>query len=161
MSKIQSLISLAVGAAGGMLVSKYKTYEPKLEVLGEEKDKYYQYYQLLNRWLVCKQEGRSLASYFEKKKYESIAIYGMGPLGERLFDELRGTSIKVLYGIDKTTDGTPRKGLRMVRPEEEFEDVDCIVVSPFLDYSPIEDLLYGKIHGDILALDEVIDGFGN
>lgn len=160
MSKIKSLISFTVGAAGGLLVSKYRTYEPRLEALEQEKGKYYRYYQLLNQWLVYRQQGRSAAEYLEKKGYRSAAIYGMGLLGERLFDDLRGSAVEVRYGIDQMSDGTPRNGLKMINLEGAFEEVDCIVISPFLDYSPIEELLYGKIQGDILALDEVIDGLG-
>lgn len=158
MGKGKSVLALAAGAIGGTLITKYKTYEPKMERLEDEKDKYYQYYQVLNQWLSYKQEGKSLVKFFERKGYHTIAIYGMGLLGERMFDELKETAVKVQYGIDKMSDGTPQKGLPMINPGAEFEEVDCIVVSPFLDYVSIEDELYGKIQGDILGLDEVVYG---
>lgn len=158
MGKGKSVLALAAGAIGGTLITKYKTYEPKMEKLEDEKDKYYQYYQVLNQWLSYKQEGRSLAKFFEKRGYHTVAIYGMGPLGERMFDELRGTGITVVYGIDKNSDGVSPKGIPVISLNAEFEEVDCIVVSPFLDYASIEDELYGKIQGDIISLDEVVYG---
>lgn len=56
---------------------------------------------ILNRWLRARQEGKSLEAYFQKNKITSIAIYGMGFLGERLADELKPTAVEVLYAVDK------------------------------------------------------------
>ena len=60
-----------------------------------------EFYRVLVQWLIHKQEGKNLSEYFERNEYKTIAIYGMKELGERLYNELKDTNIKVAYAIDK------------------------------------------------------------
>ena len=101
-------------------------------------------YNTLNQWLKLRQEGRSLVEYFEKNEYKTVAIYGMKELGERLYDELSGSNIEVLYAIDKRADRI-YANVDIVTPEEElFDDIEEVLASK-VDYPiiSIEDVVYG------------------
>ena len=56
---------------------------------------------MLNQWLTIRQEGGSLSEYFDKNDFVKIAVYGLGEMGSRLIDELKGTKTEIVYGIDK------------------------------------------------------------
>ena len=58
-------------------------------------------YQLLNHWLEVKNEGKSLAGYFLEMGYSRIAIYGMAELANRLTEDLAGSGVEIVYGIDR------------------------------------------------------------
>lgn len=59
---------------------------------------------IFNQWLYLRQKGKQLYLFFEDNQIENIAIYGMGALGERLYDELKDSSISVRYAIDRIAD---------------------------------------------------------
>lgn len=46
------------------------------------------HYQLLNHWIEIKLEGKSVASYFEDRGINHIAIYGMADLANRLLEDI-------------------------------------------------------------------------
>ena len=52
-------------------------------------------------WITINQYGYSVKRYLEAKGYHTVAIYGMGRLGERLYDELKDSKINVCYAIDR------------------------------------------------------------
>lgn len=57
--------------------------------------------QLLDEFLEIKQAGKSLDLYFKENNYKKVAIYGLGYLGKRLYDELKVSGIGIEYIVDK------------------------------------------------------------
>lgn len=83
---------------------------------------------LLLRWSEMNQKGLSFETYFKARGIEKIAIYGMGELGRRLYDELENSGIRVSHILDRNPgnmksilDFTPLDGQKM--------QVDMIVVT--------------------------------
>ena len=62
----------------------------------EMSDKHLALFLMMNQWVKVKQEGKNLASYFEKNGYKKIAIYGMSYAGETLLEELKDSEINVV-----------------------------------------------------------------
>ena len=58
-------------------------------------------YYVTLEWLALKIRKKSLAEYLLERDIHSVAIYGMGYLGELLWEDLKDTSISVAYGIDR------------------------------------------------------------
>lgn len=152
---LAGFLGFALGAAGataGMNYLKDKQVQQK----NEKVDKFKGYYNLLNQWLILKQEGKNLSAYFEKNNYKTIAIYGMGEMGNRLYDELKGTGIEVKYAVDKNA-ATTYSELDVVDPEEvEFEKVDCIVVTATFAFDEIEETLDALVDFPIVSLEDVV-----
>ena len=131
-SVLATILGAAVGATAVGTISG-KTIDEKATKV----EKFKNYYNMLNQWLVLKQEGKNLSSFFESNEYKTIAIYGMGEMGNRLYDELKNTNIEIKYAIDKNADSTYTE-LEVIDPEDSYEDVDVIVVTATFAFEDIE-----------------------
>ena len=147
---LSTLIGAAAGAAGsGYFGSK------QVEQKAEKIDKFKGYYNMLNQWLILKQEGKSLADFFKSNGYMSIAIYGMGEMGNRLYSELKDTEIEVKYAVDKNASSTYSE-LDVIDMEDDFEKVDVMVVTATFAYDEIEKELEAKVDFPIISLEDVV-----
>lgn len=134
-------VGIIAGAIGGISYARHKAAGREWE----EKEKYKMYYQLAKRWLDNKNEGKDIGQFFKDNGIKTIAIYGLGTLGELFYEDIKKTDIKVLYFIDKNAEGLYRK-------EDEPEVVaisdvcrkempDAIVITPVYDYNDIDNEL--------------------
>lgn len=151
---IVSVLSALIGAAiGAGVVGK---------VISEEKDKvrsisdkHLALFLMMNQWVKVKQEGKSLAAYFEKKQYKKIAVYGMSYAGETLIDELQGTGVTVAYGIDKKVDAI-YADVDILSVEDMLADVDAVVVTAITFFDEIKETLSVKMDCPIISLEDVL-----
>jgi hypothetical protein len=118
-------------------------------------DKHLALYKMMNQWVRVKQEGKNLASYFENNGYRNIAVYGMSFAGETLLDELKGTDIKVAYGIDKNADSI-YADVDVVSMDDDFKEVDAIVVTAITFFDEIEEELSEKVDCPIISLEDIL-----
>ena len=65
-----------------------------------------------------------------------IAIYGCGAFSRHLIAELNKTNIEVLYMVDKR-EMESFENIKVVSPDNIADDVDLIIVTPFLEYTEI------------------------
>lgn len=119
-------------------------------------EKYYRYYQLLNKWMHIRDEKRDVSSYFYNHKLEHIAIYGVGGMGQHLISELCESNIKVEYVIDMD------KSIRFLKMkckgiDDDLEEVDAIIITPTVYYDEIREKLRKKVKCPIISLEEVIE----
>lgn len=126
------------------------------EDLSFYEDKYYRYYQLLNKWMHIRNQNRNVEDYFIKKKFYKIAVYGIGGMGRHLLDELNDSAIEIMYTIDQD------KSLSYLEVENksldnELLEVDAIIVTPIFYFSEIRKKLKEKIKCPIISLEEVIE----
>ena len=118
-------------------------------------NKFKEYYNLSNRWLSLKMNGRALNEYFKKNHYKKIAIYGVGELGKRLVEEMVGTSIEITYALDKDAGGDIL-GIPVLDCEDDLNEVDVIVVTPIFDFDSICEKLGKHTNMKIISLTDVI-----
>lgn len=146
-----ALLGAVAGAAGAGYVGSKQVSKKTVKV-----DKFKGYYNMLNQWLILKQEGKNLSEYFVTNGYKTIAIYGMGEMGNRLYDELKGSGITVKYAIDKNAASTYSE-LDVIDPDvAEFEAVDAIVVTATFAFDEIEEMLSEKVDFPIVSLEDVV-----
>lgn len=151
---ISTIVSGALGAAVGGVAIGRKCNQTMNEAKNK-KMKMDSYYFLFNQWLIVRQQGKTLAEYFEKNNYKTVAIYGMKEFGERLYDELKNTDITVKYIIDKNADSI-WTDVKVVIPEEELEPVDVIVVTATFYFDEIEEMLFDKVECPVISLEDVL-----
>lgn len=97
---------------------------------------------------------------FKENNYLNIAIYGMGYIGECLYDELKGSGIQVKYGIDRTA--RDFKGeLPIYQIEDELERVDMIVVTVMENTKNIIDKLKRDGEYPVMAISELLIALGD
>lgn len=140
-----SIVGSIVGGIAG--IATCGTISHKLILENSKRvNKFKTYYEVLNQWLILKQEGKKLESYFINAGYENIAIYGMGVIGNRLYEELKNSEIKIRYCLDK----------EIVCSEDEIKPVDVIIVTAMFAFDEIEDELREKVNCPIISFEEVI-----
>lgn len=155
---IISIISTLIGAAAGGAAGALATSKVMGEAVAKEQkmsNKHLALFLMMNQWVLVKQEGKNLASYFEKNNYRKIAVYGMSYAGERLLNELKGSGIEVAYGIDQNADGIYSE-IEIVTKEDTLEPVDAIVVTPVFFFQEIEKDLAEKVDCPILSLEDIL-----
>lgn len=153
-SVVATLIGGIVGAvAGGAATSS--VYFKKMDDAADRHKKIISYYQLFNQWLMVRQEGKTLAEYFERNHYKTVAIYGMKEFGERLLDELKDSDITVKYIIDKNADAI-YADVDVITPDDEMPSVDVIVVTATYYFDEIEDMMCEKVDYPIVSLEDIL-----
>lgn len=151
---ILGMMLMGLASAGAVALS-VKTSQDAIAEKDQKINKFKNYYNMLNEWLYLKQNGTSLDTYFKKNDYNSIAIYGMGEMGNRLYDELKQSNIEVKYVIDKNATSVYSE-LEVLDPEEEFPEVDAIVVTATFAFDEIENSIENKVNCPIVSLEDVV-----
>lgn len=114
------------------------------------------HYWLLNHWLEIKNEGKSVASYFEDMGYHHIAVYGMAELGNRLMEDLEGSTIQIDYGIDRDISCSIARIDEVYYPEDDLPETEAIVVTPYSVYEEIKMLLEKRVKCPVISLEDVV-----
>ncbi len=109
-----------------------------LENKQRKMDKYYSYFIVLERWMSYKEKGYEICSFFEDNHVQSVAIYGMGKIGQHLKYELDRSGIKLAYVVDQ--------GESVIYGKEKHYNlydnlplVDMIIVTPINEFTEIKD----------------------
>ena len=119
-------------------------------------DKFYEYFQLLNRWMISDYEGKRVADFFHQEKIKRIAVYGMGELANRLTEALEGSGIQILYGIDRDVCCTNARIAEIYYPDDKLPEVDAVVITPFLSADAIKRDLAKTCPYKMISLDHMI-----
>lgn len=149
----------ALSGAGCCAVTAYLVNRHKIKQLNpaqKQLDTLLDHYRLLNHWLEIKNEGKSVASYFEEMGYSHIAVYGMAELGNRLMEDLESTPIQVDYGIDRDISCSIARIGEVYFPEDDLPETDVIVVTPYSAFGAIKKQLEEKVKCPIISLEEVV-----
>ena len=145
------ILNLISGIAVGYSIGKTNSSEEEM------KNKMLKYYVTLHNWIGKKQKNINLSSYFEKMGYNSVAIYGMKEVGERLYEELKDTKTEVKYAIDQNAESI-YADIDVYSPDDDLPEVDVIVVTATYYYNSILNKIKDKIACPIISLDDVIAG---
>lgn len=155
--KILKYILVIIGAMlFGIMLDRY-ICNKALVSLKSEFNKFESFFSILEQWLSNKQSDIKLEEYLASQKYFKVAIYGMGVLGNLLYQELSNTGIQVSYAIDRNGDEMYFE-VPVFNPSDEYDEVDAIIVTAILDYEKIRANIKKKTHADVISLEDVIYG---
>ena len=144
---------LVIGSVvGASVVWKLKDKQKDTEDTNAQK--YLTLFRYMNQYLVTKQRGKSIVDYFNDNGIKTVAIYGMSHIGQRIIDDLQGSNIKVLYGIDRRADRLTYE-MDIYKPEDELPEVDAILVTAY-DFDEIEEALSQKVDYQIIDFNDLI-----
>lgn len=100
---------------------------------------------LMCQWIKLKIQGISLMEFFQDRGIQSIAIYGMGEIGQLMYDELAmENEMFIRYAIDQS-------GRRYVESlptyclDRDLPKVDAIVITPVLITDQLEEQIYDAL----------------
>ncbi|MFR2010914.1 MAG: NAD(P)-dependent oxidoreductase [Christensenellales bacterium] len=150
MKKISSFI-LGCLLGSGIVYTMLKYFEKPTEYI----DKYRSYYNMQNQWILQNDRGNTIDKIMKGRGYKTIAIYGMGNVGEHLYNVLKNTDIKVMYGIDSKAVDTDYE-IKVYSPDYELPNVDAIVVTIPFAFTSIKDSLEQKTANEIVSLEHIL-----
>lgn len=149
-----SVLSVLAGAAVGAGAIE-KIESEKLDKARAMSNKHLELFKMMTQWVKVKQEGKDIASYFEKNGYQKIAIYGMSFAGETLLGEFKDSDITVAYGIDKNA-ASIYSDVDIVSMDDELDEVDAVVVTAITFFDEIEEQLSEKLECPIISLEDIL-----
>ena len=125
-------------------------------------DKHLMLFLLMNEWVKVKQADKSVSGYLSDKGYRKIAIYGMSYAGQRLYDELAGSNVEIIYCMDQKGGGTYRNhSIKGVRGFDGLQGkIDAVIVTPIFYYEEIRQTIEKNTEADIISLEEIIYELG-
>lgn len=110
----------------------------------------------LNKWMTLREQGKSICDYLADNSIRSVAIYGIGMLGKRLFAEFIDKGMQVEYGIDQKSVSVP--GLKVYKSEEVDKHVRIIIVTVIDEYNEIHDRITKLgIADEVVSLEHIIE----
>ncbi|SFU66086.1 hypothetical protein [Butyrivibrio sp. M55] len=122
-----------------------------------EARKYEDYYKLLAKWMVKKQQGKNITNYLYSRGFKEIAIYGMKEVGQILLGELDAEKVEVKYAIDQSGESSGGISIEVYYPNDLLDKVDAIVVTPIYYFDDIKRHMETKIGCPIISIEEIID----
>ena len=149
-----TILSLGVGAVGGAIVCK-KVEDKIISVKEQKVDKFKSYYNILIKWMQLKQDKKQLKDYLSAKGYQSVAIYGMGELGNCLYAELKKEGQTVAYAIDQNASST-FSDIEVYGGEDTLPKTDAIIVTAVFAFDEIVENLSDKTDAAIISLEDMI-----
>lgn len=149
------IISMLLGIVSGgyWMGRKYCLKLVETRILSE---KHLNIVKLYDIWMMTKQNGASIAQYLSDNDIRTIAIYGMSFMGIRLLHELKGSSIRIEYGIDCN----PKMRIPELKIYHLKElgkvKVDAIIVTAIFSFDKIKNDLEKLGFDKIIGLDEIL-----
>ena len=152
------IYGIVIGIILGMFFSYHWVAKKNKQIayLQQMTNKFTDFYQLMNHWVELKSEGKSVADFFREQNYYNIAVYGMADMANRLYEDLEGTNVKIVYGIDRDVCCTGARVENIYSMHEELPQADVIVVTPFYAFDSIKCALEKKTDCPIISIEEVL-----
>lgn len=149
--------NIIIGFGAGVIFMIYRCGYI-LEREKKKADKYYTYFDFLDRWIIKIEQNYDYAEYFHKHNIETAAIYGMGKIGKHLKHELENAGIKIAYVIDEGESiiysNTARYNLR-----DDLPTVDLVIVTPIEEFEQIKhQILKNNRNLHVVSVNSIISG---
>lgn len=158
MKKTTKKLAVGVGAlltASGSFILGRKLAGDAVDEERMYAEKHLAIIKVFNQWMIARQEGKSIADYLKENGKETVAIYGMSYLGERLYDELKESDIEVKYAIDRNAESICTD-LDVYTLEDDLPEVDVIIVTAVYFYDEIEEMLEDRVDCVIFSLEDIV-----
>lgn len=131
-------------------------YQIDEEAEQKSKEKYINFFFLMDFWMKALEEGKEVSSFFVNNQYHNIAIYGMGFLGKHLKAQLENNNFSIIYTIDRNIIEYNNFKYDLSKDIDNIPKADIIVVTPITEYISIKENLVKLTDSKIVSLEEVI-----
>lgn len=147
----------------GILIYTIIMLKKHIKKIENMSSRYSIYYKLLSQWLKNKAQNMKITDYLMKNGIKTVAIYGIGEVGQLLYEELKGEQVQVSYLIESVGGNAieGRYGKKVVGIKEIVfqENVDAIIVTPVYNFVDIyNSLIDENVESIILSLEDIIYG---
>ena len=143
-------------------IEELRRKECKIDAIARQ---YMNMVKIYDYWMYLKNKGIKLEQYFVNHKYRTIAVYGMNYIGNRIYDELLNTSIKVYFGIDMAGNSIeyeiPILNMKSSEFIEKVQDIDVIVVTALASYQQILVELRKICNNPVVSIEQILSELMN
>lgn len=109
----------------------------------------------MNQMLILKQKEVDISSFFSNHGIQTLAIYGISYMGQRLYDEIKDSHVKIEYFIDKRVERAKFE-VPILYPEEVLGKVDAVIITAVFEYFDIKETLKKKLNCPIISMEEIL-----
>ena len=155
MKKVKKILAYVI--VGLLFILKIKEKDGKIREWQKNAMRYLVEMNLYDQWIFVHQDNKLICEYFHNKAIRSIAIYGMGKIGERFYDELKNTDITIKYIIDQKG-GRICSDVNVITLKDNFAEVDAIIVTPLFHFAEIKEKLSAKTDIPVISIEDVLYG---
>ncbi|MCI8938507.1 MAG: hypothetical protein HFH12_00730 [Dorea sp.] len=139
------------------VIYKYAAFlEERSSALKMLSNKHLQLYLTAIRWIGIKQKGERINEYLSRQGYQTAAIYGMSYMGKALAEELNGSNIDVLYGIDRNV-GIKHSDMPVFHPSEKLKKVDIILNTTTVENWQLAEMIHME-NPQIIQITDILIG---
>lgn len=117
-------------------------------------DKIRRVYYVTDKMLAVAEQGKTIADWLKEQGYRSIAVYGMGKLGEHLINELEAADTPVQYAIDRRE----IKGMKIpvYSVGAAVPEADILIVTAIVNEKELYQILPEEAFGTIIPLEQIL-----
>ena len=101
--------------------------EKEVEWYSNNYRNYHYLFRIMCQWMNLKNNKIEISDWIKTIGWESVAIYGMGEMGQALLVELKSNNINVVYGIDRNADNI-HADIPILKLSNNLEKVDGIMM---------------------------------
>ena len=112
--------------------------------------------EVMKKISIAYERGVSIRGYFEKHRYNNIAIFGYRDFGVYLCDILKGSNINVKYIIDNKLDEIDRD-IELIKGDAvgEISGVDCIIISAMAAFYMLYASIIDQVSVPVISFEKV------
>ncbi len=154
---IELLLGFCFGLGVGVSAETLKNRDKDDKFVAEKNrsKKHLDLFETSIQWVMNLQNGKRIEEYLGKKGYKSIAIYGMGKMGEALYSELKNSRITVKYCIDKNAEDI-YGDYKIFSPDDDLDMVDAVVITAVSFFGEISESLSKKMDCEMVSLEDIV-----
>ena len=145
---LKQIINLLVDVHKNVNVSRAQLYKEKIK--WEKKSKLFQ------KWIYLYHYDLNIKDWLDKMNKNSVAIYGMGDLGQLLYYELSKNGVSVNYTIDQNYE-YKNSEVNIYPLTEKLEQVDVVIVALIDPNDKLIKNIEKSTDSDVIKLESIIE----
>lgn len=150
-----ALIMSIVTFITGISATRY-IYKKKIKAIQEIVKKNDMLIKTYDKWMQLEENGKTISDILHTHGYQTVAIYGMGYLGKRLYERLIAEGTDVLCGIDRNAHYMYKDLYVHAIDDDDLPDANVIIVTPISSYNEIKDIIKEHKSVDVYSLYELL-----
>ncbi len=136
----------------GVAIAFTRLYKKYVSLIKSTKKNNY-YFGLLKIWMSKRNQGKSIGNYLRSIGIEKTAVYGFGDIGKLLCEEIALDKIEIECVIDRNR---IESHYRFYTIEDTIPNPQAVIVTPYLEYDQISEMLKGIFDCEIISLEDII-----
>lgn len=136
-------------------ITRFRKFNEKKYLPDYNYKKYKDLFNLLNRWMTVKEKNVNLDTYFKTKGYTEVMIYGMGPIGIHIAEELRDSNVNIVCGMDRRK--VDCASIEVIESGNDIPKCDAIILSVVTNRREISKTLSERTDIPIISIVDIID----